>query len=590
MVLPTLTMYSKYTFNNNSFTKDNVIKLIDYITTMPYSETDNDISYKYPFNASELLKCDNTTICEIIFEESPIDAFGVEIIVNEEDDKKDGFISIDSSSLNNDKKKQYKVLEHFFSFLLEKNKNHNRNNLLCGYFRNVFKKLIEKNSVIITQVLFNENEMYIDGMIELCSDESIGECLKLVLDTDLIKDSIIKKKEKLIETLITNKIYNKDYGESVCNAILIPLLKTSNVFRDFFFNNYNTFMSQFHFEIINLGALISFISAIIIRLKSTFGSSVDDDKEDNLTLSVCEEDMKSNVQISLDIDKYIGHLKEVIKSLVGIVQNEISNSIIKEEILNCINMFIKLMIKANKEKESIIQEVITTSLLIYLTKYFINHPNNNIFHIAYIKLLSSLRDVSTQNNVVKSMIINDSMISLLINYLRDIYPEHKTLLAPTIKSLDIILSLIPRELTDVTISMTSTATHNDIKEVVDAIMIIFNRKFLYEVDNLSGMKEDEFYYKETFSEIVNGQISKVIKDEDSRSENISESIEANLEDELNYAITKTEHLNDSIDNIIRIVNTTKEDKQHKEYTDSLYWSQRLSKKEEDEMNELMKSL
>ena len=64
----------------------------------------------------------------------------------------------------------------------------------------------------------------------------------------------------------------------------------------------------------------------------------------------------------------------------------------------------------------------------------------------------------------------------------------------------------------------------------------------------------------------------------------------NLEDELNYAITKTEHLNDSIDNIIRIVNTTKEDKQHKEYTDSLYWSQRLSKKEEDEMNELMKSL
>ena len=349
-------------------------------------------------------------------------------------------------------------------------------------------------------------------------------------------------------------------------------------------------MSQFHFEIINLGALISFISAIIIRLKSTFGSSVDDDKEDNLTLSVCEEDMKSNVQISLDIDKYIGHLKEVIKSLVGIVQNEISNSIIKEEILNCINMFIKLMIKANKEKESIIQEVITTSLLIYLTKYFINHPNNNIFHIAYIKLLSSLRDVSTQNNVVKSMIINDSMISLLINYLRDIYPEHKTLLAPTIKSLDIILSLIPRELTDVTISMTSTATHNDIKEVVDAIMIIFNRKFLYEVDNLSGMKEDEFYYKETFSEIVNGQISKVIKDEDSRSENISESIEANLEDELNYAITKTEHLNDSIDNIIRIVNTTKEDKQHKEYTDSLYWSQRLSKKEEDEMNELMKSL
>ena len=67
MVLQTLTMYSKYTFNNNSFTKDNVIKLIDYITTMPYSETDNDISYKYPFNASELLKCDNTTICEIIF-------------------------------------------------------------------------------------------------------------------------------------------------------------------------------------------------------------------------------------------------------------------------------------------------------------------------------------------------------------------------------------------------------------------------------------------------------------------------------------------------------------------------------------------
>lgn len=589
MVLQTHIMYSKYTFNNNSFTKDNVIKLIDYITTMPYSETDNDISYKYPFNACELLKCDNNTICEKIFEETAIDAFGVEIIVNDEDEKKDGFISINSSSLNNDKKKEYKVLEHFFAFLLEKNKNHNRNNVLCGYFRNVFKKLIERNSAIIVEVLFDENEMFIEGMIDLCSDESIGECIRLVIDTDLIKENIIKKKEKLIETLIVSKIYNKDYGESVCNSILIPLLQTSNVFRDLFFNKYNTLMNQFHFEINNLESLINFINAIIIRLKATFGSSSDDDRENDLTLSVCEEDMKSNVQISLDIDKYLGHLKEVIKSLVGIIQNEISNSIVKVVIINCINTFIKLIIKSNKEKESIIQDVIPPTLLLYLTKYFINHPNNNIFHTAYIKFLSSLRDVSTQNNIVKAMIINDSLISLFTNYLRDIYPDHISLLAPTIKSLDIILSLIPRELTDVTISMTSTATHNDIKEVVEKIMSIFNEKFLYEIDSLTGMKEDEYYYKESFNEIVSKQISKVIKDEESQSENISESIEANFEDELNIAISNEEKINDSIDNIINTKN--KEDEHNKEnYSDSLYWNQRMSKKEEDEMEELLKSL
>ena len=45
------------------FSSENVRKLIDYATKMPKSEEKN-VGYKYPFNATELLCCDNIGIMD----------------------------------------------------------------------------------------------------------------------------------------------------------------------------------------------------------------------------------------------------------------------------------------------------------------------------------------------------------------------------------------------------------------------------------------------------------------------------------------------------------------------------------------------
>ena len=45
------------------FSNENIRKLIDYATKMPSSD-DKNIGFKYPFNATELLCCDNIGIME----------------------------------------------------------------------------------------------------------------------------------------------------------------------------------------------------------------------------------------------------------------------------------------------------------------------------------------------------------------------------------------------------------------------------------------------------------------------------------------------------------------------------------------------
>ena len=49
---------------------------------MPSSMDSYDIIYKYPFNASELLKSDVNYITDRFFEETITDAMGVEMVVN----------------------------------------------------------------------------------------------------------------------------------------------------------------------------------------------------------------------------------------------------------------------------------------------------------------------------------------------------------------------------------------------------------------------------------------------------------------------------------------------------------------------------
>ena len=52
----------------NMLSSEAIRKLIDYATKMPKSD-DRNIGHKYPFNATEILCCDNNTIMEKIMNE-----------------------------------------------------------------------------------------------------------------------------------------------------------------------------------------------------------------------------------------------------------------------------------------------------------------------------------------------------------------------------------------------------------------------------------------------------------------------------------------------------------------------------------------
>ena len=69
----------------NLLSNENIRKLIDYATKMPASD-DQKIGHKFPFNATELLCCDNTIIVDRIMNELQM---GDESEEEEKEDKED---------------------------------------------------------------------------------------------------------------------------------------------------------------------------------------------------------------------------------------------------------------------------------------------------------------------------------------------------------------------------------------------------------------------------------------------------------------------------------------------------------------------
>ena len=126
---------------------------------MPIDPNDRNTAYKYPFNSVKLLCLDIPEITKILFEETIINTFGernsklknnMNFKENFSSELYQNHMSLDT--LHEDISKEYNLLEHFFTFL--RNKNNNCNNVLCGYFYQVFKFLIFKEQEIILDILF----------------------------------------------------------------------------------------------------------------------------------------------------------------------------------------------------------------------------------------------------------------------------------------------------------------------------------------------------------------------------------------------------------------------------------------------------
>ena len=149
---------------------------------MPIDPNDRNTAYKYPFNSVELLCLDIPEITKILFEETIINTFGernskLKNNMNFKENLSSGLLQNHMSldTLHEDISKEYNLLEHFFTFL--RNKNNNCNNVLCGYFYQVFKFLIFKEQEIILDILFKQNKFHINNMIALCRNISICKCI-----------------------------------------------------------------------------------------------------------------------------------------------------------------------------------------------------------------------------------------------------------------------------------------------------------------------------------------------------------------------------------------------------------------------------
>ena len=90
------------------FSNENIRKLIDYATKMPQSNEKN-IGYKYPFNATELLCCDNIGIMERFMNEYKLDGGDSD---EEEEEKDEGEKENTNEEGNEEKNEDNEKLEN----------------------------------------------------------------------------------------------------------------------------------------------------------------------------------------------------------------------------------------------------------------------------------------------------------------------------------------------------------------------------------------------------------------------------------------------------------------------------------------------
>ena len=222
--------------------------------------------------------------------------------------------------------------------------------------------------------------------------------------------------------MLINKLYNEEYAELISEEIFHNLLIESGTFKDMFIVNFFKFSKTFNInKIFLIKPIIKILTSVINVIKTSITSSSDTSSDFNLDFS--QSKVKMHIEVNLNKlllvlqDHTVSYDKENISSL---------NTII---IIEYFTNYILLITEINEQKYySYLYPLISRKLMISLTNFMIYHPYNNIYHSSYTNYLQALHEINIKDKYFKKYLIDEQLISIFINYLKDIYPEHSVYL------------------------------------------------------------------------------------------------------------------------------------------------------------------
>ena len=588
------------------FTSNNIIKLIDFSTHMPYINDDEILTHKFPFNSCELLKSDTEYIYNKFFE--------------------DNLENYDNINLSISMSKKHKILIHFLEFL--DNTNNNSNELLCGYFSKIFIALLEKKGKLILNILFDDD--YISQMIDLCTNLSICDCVKNILIMENEEEEIINKKIIILKKLF-GKIYNIEYSDNICTGILNCLIydDPNEIFISLLLKNFNIIKDNIKIKGIN-----KYIFEFLNYLTQTITDCFSKTKENTLLL-----DGKRRIEldnyVSENYEIYLNYFNDICESILSniedTIKDKIDNKILKYLMINSIDILSSYInclsfVENNNLYVNNINSIIQENILFNLTQYIFSNPLYTLYHNSFVNFIQSLSRINSK------IILNEKFLFIFQNYLISEYQNSPSFLGHVIKIMDLIYQS----------NRINDKLPKDFRLLCDfivkPIINIFNQKLLYEEEkklnnsdgdidkklniistpenyiNIISLKEIVLrglsdYNKELFkyklvqsNESIGEEIDLDINDDDSENDKLNI---GNLNiNELNFSDDDINDLNDSIGEIIRSTqkeienikkSKNKEKKEIKEknviekYNDNIFWSTPINL-DEKEMDDLINNI
>ena len=587
------------------FTSNNIIKLIDFSTHMPYIDDDEILTHKFPFNSCELLKSDVEYIYNKFFE--------------------DNLENFDNINLSISMSKKYKILIHFLDFL--DNTNNNSNELLCGYFSKIFISLLGKKGNLILNILFDDD--YISQMIDLCNNLSICDCIKNILIMENEEEEIVNKKTIILKKLF-GKIYNIEYSDNICTGIFNCLIydDTNEIFISLLLKNFDIIKDNIKIKGIN-----KYIFEFLNYLTQTITDCFSKTKENTLLI-----DGKRRIELDNYVfehyEIYLNYLNDICESTLSniddTIKDKIDNKILKYLMLNSIDILTSYInclsfVENNTLYINNINSFIQENILLNMTQYIFSNPLYTLYHNSFVNFIQSLSRINSK------ILLNEKFLLIFQEYLISEYQNSPSFLGHVIKIMDIIYQS----------NIINDKLPKDFRLLCDfivkPIINIFNQKLLYEEEkklnnsdsdidkklniistpenyiNIISLKETVLrglsdYNKELFknklvpsNESIGEEIDLDIND-DSENDNLNI---GNLNiNELNLSDDESNDLNDSIGEIIRSTqkeienirqSKNKENKAIKEkntiekYNDNIFWSTPINL-DEKEMDDLINNI
>jgi len=551
--------------------KNNMYKLIDYSTHMPYMTDDEEITYKFPYKSTELLKSDAPYIHNSFFDHNS------------------------------------QVCIYFLQFL--QNSNNNSNNLLCGYFSKIFISIFEKNPEKLSEILFNNSYEFINNMLDLCSNFSICECIQIILVNE--NPAIKEKKIYILEGLF-KYIYKQEYSYNICtNIIIFPLINNNEVFMKFISENFGIFKKNIldqnnkNFKKYN-----EKIFEMFYYLIEFFKESISREKENEYIESRKTLDNYINENVENYIDFFQNLIIKLIDNNYFYYNNKEDNisSILKRIKLYCLDIlayYVKIVFLVKNEKYiNNLSHIINENILYALTYFSYDFPLFNLYHLSYLNLIESLSQIHFE------LLIKDKFFNIFLKYFIEnkFIEDNNILISFSAKNLYLIYSnfldfsniSMPRELKLINETLickliklyTSTLEFKENKESnnfdfninvddeIDKKLNVVDNKDFINIEDLIGKGLNEYNRQislikfgvssENIEEVIDVEMSesKINISSNESNKNKNNNNENNIEEDLDNGINEDNESDDSIKEIIKKTNETvkkmKEEEEEKE--------------------------